>query len=130
MRLLLDTHVAIWAMTDRPRIKPHGLAMIADTANTVFVSTASIWEIAIKHPLGKRQGAPPFSATEAIGHFANAGFTMLDITSAHAAAVEALALLHRDPFDRLLVAQALTEPMRLLTADARVARYGDIAILV
>ena len=130
MRLLLDTHVAIWAMTDRPRIRPHGLAMIADAANTVFVSAASIWEIAIKHALGKRRGAPPFSAAEADRHFRDAGFVLLDITPAHAAAVEKLPLLHGDPFDRMLVAQALTEPMRLLTADARVAKYSDLVSLV
>ncbi|MFN3890996.1 MAG: type II toxin-antitoxin system VapC family toxin [Beijerinckiaceae bacterium] len=129
MNLLLDTHIAIWAMTDRGRISPNALDMIRSPEATVFVSAVSVWEIAIKYALGNRAGAMPFSGHEAMRHFADAGFEMLDITPAHAAAAEDLPPVHADPFDRLLVAQALTEPMRLVTADKTVARYSDIVIL-
>lgn len=128
MKLLLDTHIAIWSMTERARISPAALNLIQAPETKVFVSVVSIWEIAIKSALAKRAGAPPFSAKEGLLHFAEAGFQMLDITSAHAAAVEGLPPIHGDPFDRLLVAQALTEPMRLVTADRIVARYSDIVI--
>ncbi len=80
--------------------------------------------------MNKKVGAPPFSATDSIGYFELAGFKFLDITPAHAAYVEKLPLLHSDPFDRLLVAQALCEPMRLLTAEAVVAQYSNVVILV
>ena len=129
MNLLLDTHIAIWALTDRPRILPAALDLIADPANSIFVSTATIWEIAIKFPLAKRQGAPPFSGLDAISFFSDAGFTILGITPAHAAAVATLATHHTDIFDRLIIAQALYEPMRLVMADVIVARYSDTIIL-
>ena len=72
----------------------------------------------------------PISGQEALGYFREAGFVLLEVAAAHAAAVEALPLLNADPFDRLLVAQALLEPLRLLTHDSRVAAYSDLAIVV
>lgn len=129
MKLLLDTHVAIWAMTDPARIRPGIVEILQHPEAVVFVSTVSIWEIAIKSALSKRGGAPPFSGKQALHHFSEAGFELLDIKPEHAAAVEDLPPIHADPFDRLLVAQALTEPMRLVTADRTVARYSDIVIL-
>lgn len=129
MKLLLDTQVAIWALTDTKRLSARAVALIGDETNDVFVSAVSVWEIAIKFALGKRIGAPPFSGAVALEAFLAAGYRMLDITPQHAAAVEALPNLHADPFDRMLIAQALREPLRLLTADAALARYGDIAIL-
>lgn len=128
MNLLLDTHVAIWALTDRARIAPEALRLIMAPESAAFVSTVSLWEIAIKSRLARR-GAPPFSAKDALRHFEDAGFQWLDIKPDHAAAVEDLPPLHADPFDKLLVAQALTEPMRLVTADRTVARYSNIFIL-
>ena len=131
MRLLLDTHVALWAVVDDPRLPAHAAALIADLTNEVFVSVASLWEIAIKHALAR--GGPndmPLSAQEALGYFRGAGYELLDIASAHAVAVEALPMLHADPFDRMLVAQALTVPLRLLTRDVRVARYSDTVMVV
>ena len=122
MRLLLDTHVAIWSLLEPERISAEGRSRILDSGNVVHVSAASIWEIAVKFPLD-RQTAPPFSATEACDYFRQAGFVLLDITPAHAAVVERLPLLHGDPFDRLLIAQALAEPMVLLTHDRQVAAY-------
>lgn len=130
MKLLIDTHVAIWFATKPGRIGEVALEMILDPRNKAYVSAVSIWEIGIKYPLSKRRGAVPFSAHEAILAFQQSGFTLLDITPEHAATVETLPLLHADPFDRLLVAQALSEPMRLITADVMVARYSDTVILM
>lgn len=123
MRLLLDTHVAIWALTTPQSIGAVGRELIADAANSIHVSAASVWEITIKHALGKGS-APPFSGREAIRYFDEAGYLPLNVTAGHAAAVESLPRLHSDPFDRLLIAQALTEPLHLLTADPQVAAYG------
>ena len=128
MRLLLDTHIAIWSLTTPDMLSAQMRELIADPGNDVFVSAASIWEIAIKHALGKRAGAPPFGAQEAIGHFSGVGYEMLAISPEHAAAVETLPMHHGDPFDRLLIAQALCEPMRLVTSDPLVARYSETII--
>ena len=127
MRLLLDTHIAIWSIAMSQRIKAHVRALLSDPANTIVVSAVSIWEIAIKHPLGKST-APPFTADVAIRHFTNAGYELLDITPDHAAAVAALPRLHGDPFDRLLLAQAMVEPMRLMTADPLLYAYNSTII--
>lgn len=127
MRLLLDTHVAIWALVS-PELIPDRLAsLIADADNEIYVSAASIWEIGIKFALGK-PSAPPFSAKDAIAYFAEAGFLSLPVIATHAAAVEELPPLHTDPFDRLLIAQAVTEPLRLISHDAKVAAYGSMVL--
>lgn len=127
MRLLLDTHVAIWALVS-PGLIPDRLAsLIADADNEVFVSAASIWEIGIKFALGKAS-APPFSGREAVSYFAEAGFISLPVTAVHAAAVEDLPPFHADPFDRMLIAQAVSEPLRLISHDARVAAYGSMVL--
>lgn len=128
MNLLLDTHVAVWALASPTQLAEPIRDLIAKPANVVFVSAASVWEIAIKHSLGRRD-APPFSASAAIGHFRAAGFMLLDVTPEHAAAVEKLPDLHGDPFDRLLAAQAISEPLRLVTHDRKVAAYSDAIIL-
>ena len=127
MRLLLDTHVAIWALVSPEAMPPAIQALIADPANAIHVSAASVWEIAIKHSMARR-GAPPFSGTEAIAYFGQAGYALLAVSAEHAAGVEALPLLHADPFDRLLIAQALAEPLRLVTHDPMVASYGGSII--
>ncbi len=127
MRLLLDTHVAIWALTDRARIPQVIVDVLDDTANPVFVSAVSIWEIAIKHRL-RRTDSPPFSGRDAIGHFENAGFTHLSVTATHAAFVEQLPAIHNDPFDRLLLAQAMVEHLQLVTFDRQLGDY-DAAII-
>ena len=101
--------------------------MIADPSNQVFVSAVNVWEVAVKRPLARRT-SPSISGEGAIAAFAAAGCTMLDVTAVHAAAVETLPRLHDDPFDRLLIAQALTEPLRLLTHDRALACYSDTVI--
>ena len=130
MRLLLDTQVAIWALTNTRRLGVEVLSRIGDESEEAFVSAVTIWEIAIKYPLGKRLGAPPFSATTALKNFSEAGFLYLDVTPNHSAFVETLPPIHADPFDRLLVAQALFEPMRLITADSTLAKYGPLVWLI
>jgi PIN domain nuclease of toxin-antitoxin system len=131
VRLLLDTHIALWAVADDSRLSPAASELIADPANEVFVSAVSLWEIAIKRALARGTANDmPVSAQEALSYFRAAGYALLDIASAHTVAVERLPMLHADPFDRILVAQALTVPLRLLTHDARVARCSDTVIMV
>lgn len=128
MRILLDTHVALWAITDDKRLPRRARDMILAEQNEVCVSAASVWEIAIKHCLGRED--MPISGKQAAAWFQTAGYLLLPISAEHAAAVEELPAIHADPFDRLLVAQALTEPLRLLTHDRTVARYSDAVLLV
>lgn len=130
MRVLLDTHIALWAIADDPKLPARARALIADRDNAIVVSAASVWEIAIKHALAR--GGPndmPLSGIKALEYFQKAGYEMLAVTAEHAAAVERLKLHHADPFDRLLVAQALAEPLRLLTHDKHIASYSDTVIL-
>lgn len=128
MRILLDTHIALWALTDDHRLSEAARQHILADDNAIHVSAASVWEIAIKHGLGR--GGVPFSAADAMHYFEDAGYALLPITARHAAAVERLPPHHADPFDRMLIAQALHEPLRLLTHDSTVAAYSDSILLV
>ncbi|MHB1620848.1 MAG: type II toxin-antitoxin system VapC family toxin [Sulfuricella sp.] len=128
MRLLLDTHIALWAITDNPKLPTRARELILAPENEIYISAASVWEIAIKHALGRH--TIPISGEEARHYFAEAGYIPLPITDQHAAATETLPPLHADPFDRILVAQALTEPLKLVTHDATVAGYSDSILLV
>ena len=128
MRLLLDTHIALWAIADNPRLPQQARELILESSSEIFISVASIWEIAIKHSLNR--GNMPISSLEAMHYFADAGYTLLPVTAIHASATESLPLLHNDPFDRMLVAQAISEPLRLVTHDKMVAKYGDGVLLV
>lgn len=122
MNLLLDTQIALWALTDSPRLSERARALILDPDAMVFYSAASVWEIAIKHRLAR--GDMPVSGAEADGLFREAGYLELQVTAVHAAATENLPDHHADPFDRMLVAQALHEPLRLLTHDRQILAYG------
>ena len=128
MRLLLDTHIALWAITDSLALPAGARRHILAPHNEVYVSAASIWEISIKHGLGR--GNMPVSGRDAADFFIQAGYMTLDISSQHAVLVESLPNHHADPFDRMLVAQALSEPMRLLTHDKMLSAYSDTVILV
>jgi PIN domain nuclease of toxin-antitoxin system len=131
VRLLLDTHIALWAILDDNRLPIAAKVLIEDPANAVIISAASIWEISIKHALNR--GSPndmPVSGPEALEYFRRARYGFLGISVDHAAAVEGLPPLHSDPFDRMLVAQAMTEPLRLITRDVRLAGYGAMVMAV
>jgi PIN domain nuclease of toxin-antitoxin system len=131
VRLLLDTHVALWAVTYDHRLSEKARGLLLDESNEIYVSAASVWEIAIKHALSR--GRPSdilIGGREALTRFAQAGFVLLAIAPSHAAEVEALPRLHADPFDRLLLAQAFSEPLNLLTRDAKILAYGGTTIEV
>ncbi len=128
MNLLLDTHIALWAITDSPKLPQKARELIQSPKTTVWVSVASIWEIAIKHSLGR--GDMPVSSHDALRYFRESGYRLLPIEADHVVAIEELAAHHQDPFDRMLVAQALVEPMRLMTHDPMVALYSDTIIAV
>jgi PIN domain nuclease of toxin-antitoxin system len=125
MRLLLDTHVYLWYVADSPKLSRTARMTIA-TADEIFVSAASIWEVTIKAGLGKVKA----DLSMLVEGIEASGFSELPVTAAHAAAVAQLRPLHRDPFDRLLVAQAIFEPLRLLTADPVLVEYSDLVELV
>ena len=117
MNLLLDTHVLIW--WDEGRRLTRAARHAIETADTVYVSAASAWEVAIKASLGKIDVRARFA--DAVGDY---GFEELPISIEHADAVRSLPLHHRDPFDRLLVAQALVEGLALVTRDPALGPYG------
>lgn len=127
MRLLLDTHVAIWLLTERARIPKGVYDAIVGSAGNVYVSAVVVWEIAIKYRLD-RPDSPPFSGQAAIGYFSTAGYKMLAVDARHAAFVERLPLIHSDPFDRLMLAQSMVEGLQFVTYDRHLSRY-DAAIL-
>jgi PIN domain nuclease of toxin-antitoxin system len=118
-RLLLDTHAVLWWLTDDDALSPAARAAIADPGNEPLVSTATVWEIAIKRSLGELTAPDDLPAK-----IADEGFTWLAITAGHAWQVRDLPAHHRDPFDRLLVAQAVVERLPVVTADARLREYG------
>ncbi len=124
MRLLLDTHVLLWALSQPDRLSAATHKQIE--AAEVFVSAASIWEIGIKAALGKLNT----TAAEILAAVEPAGFTMLSISGTHAAKAAELPPLHKDPFDRLLAAQAATEPMILMTNDRMLQGYGTFVTLI
>jgi PIN domain nuclease of toxin-antitoxin system len=119
MELLLDTHVFLWWDAAAPQLGKSAAAAIRDAANTVFVSAASVWEIAIKRQLGRLSF--PGSPAEAIGRN---GFLPLPILPRHAENAAALPALHADPFDRMLVAQARFAGLTIVTADRKLAAYS------
>jgi PIN domain nuclease of toxin-antitoxin system len=118
---LLDTHLLLWAAGPSPRLSAQARRLIDDPDNELVVSAASLWEIAIKSALRRanfRLDAPLFRR-----NLLNNGYNELAVTGEHAVAVANLPLLHRDPFDRILVAQSIVEGITLLTSDPRVAQY-------
>ncbi|WP_316154825.1 type II toxin-antitoxin system VapC family toxin [Cupriavidus sp. BIC8F] len=125
MRLLLDTHVYLWCVTDDRKLTKEARKLILD-ADDVFVSGASIWEASIKAGLGKLD----VDVNLLVSEIEASGFSELPVRAAHAAMVRDLPDIHRDPFDRLLVAQALSEPLRLVTSDGHLSKYTDLVITV
>lgn len=120
---LLDTHTFLWAAADSKRLGREARARIVDRESTLFLSVASVWEMAIKSSLGKLD--LPSSVETFVGAQLTAvGAQLLDIRPVHAARVENIAFHHRDPFDRLLVAQSLVEGLSILAADTAFDAYG------
>ncbi len=123
MRLLLDTHTLLWAVNDDARLSEQARALLEDTENSLFLSVVSLWEIAIKVTIGKLNLNSSFDNFVARGVVAK-GVVLLPITEAHLSALVTLPLHYRDPFDRLIVAQALTEDLTLLSRDGNLTDYG------
>jgi PIN domain nuclease of toxin-antitoxin system len=121
MNLLLDTHVFLWYLADSPRLSKRTRSAIA-RAGSVHVSVASLWEIAVKLSLGRLR-AKRLDASRLATLASECGFLELQITATHAAGLLGLPSLHDDPFDRMLVAQAIAEDLTILTADATLQAY-------
>jgi len=124
VRLLLDTHVLLWALSASKRLGKEARAAIQDPGNDVMFSAASIWEVAIKSTLGK--GAFGVTPDQILAAAVESGFSELPVRSAAAVHVAKLPPHHRDPFDRLLIAQAVTEPAIFYTADAQLEVYSEL----
>ena len=123
MRLLLDTHTFIWYVTDNPRLSAHVKLLIEDENNEKLVSIASIWEMAIKHSIGRLNFSLPF--IEFVGQqltVSNIG--LLEINLPHIEVVASLPLHHRDPFDRLIIAQSMAQQIPILSVDAIFDAYA------
>ena len=123
MRLLLDTNALLWALTNGPRITPVR-ELLLDDENEVFVSTVSWWEIAIKTRIGKLDAnLPELRATAQ-----ESGFLELPLLGSHAEMLATIPRYHNDPFDHMLVAQAMAEPMRLITGDNVLSQYTPLVL--
>lgn len=119
MRLLLDTRVLLWWLADDPDLGEEARAGVSDSNSAVYVSAATVWEISLKRALGKLEAPSDLSRQIELNRF-----EPLSMTAAHAHAAGALPRHHDDPFDRMLVAQAMIEDMALLTRDSRMGLYG------
>jgi PIN domain nuclease of toxin-antitoxin system len=125
MRILLDTHIFYWLFYDQHKL-PSAARTILDDADAVFVSAVSLWEIAIKVRVGKLNA----DISELMSSLEAANLIELPVLARHTPLVSTLPLHHADPFDRLLIAQAITEPLHLLTADPQLKQYSELVIEV
>ncbi len=125
MRLLLDTHIFLWVVKNDRRLSKAIRSKMLN-ATDVYVSSASIWEMAIKAKLKKLD----VDADQMVEAIAESGFIELPITVRHTAAVFHLPAIHRDPFDRILIAQAISEPLTFLTADKELKKYSDLVEVI
>lgn len=132
MNLLLDTHIAIWALNDDPALSQKARALILDPDNTIYYSSVSVWEVCLKHE--RRPEAIPFDENLFSEECRAAGFFPLNLVDKHILGVRnlsrpELSKEHHDPFDRLLLSQAITEGMAFLTHDSLMADYGEKCII-
>ena len=125
MRLLLDTHIYLWWLQDHPKLPQSAKADIV-AASEVYISSASIWEATIKAGIGRLD----VDVNALVAEIAGSGFQELPITAKHAARVMQLPDIHQDPFDRILIAQAVCEPLRFLTRDKILTGYSELVELV
>ena len=128
MKVLLDTHIMLWAMTGDPRLSKVARGVIEDERNELYFSVASLCEISLKHKIHEDQ--MPVSASEVKEAFVANGYVELPFVSSHAGAMDDLPMLHRDPVGRMILAQAKEEGMKRLTHDKRFPAYGDFVIAV
>ena len=131
MKLLLDTHILLWALTDSPKLPQVARDAIATPANRLYYSAASVWEVALKH--GKLPDTMLVTADDFAFYCAEAGYLELPLRECHVATLEQLGYPsggtpHRDPFDHILIAQAKSEGMKLVTHDAKIAQYHEPCI--
>jgi PIN domain nuclease of toxin-antitoxin system len=124
VNLLLDTHILLWWLADDPALTDAARKLISNPQNAVFVSTVSLWEIWLKHSLGKLKLPENFEE-----RLSGEGFENLPLMPAHAREVARLPWHHRDPFDRMLIAQARSAELQLVTADPAAAAYGEPVLL-
>jgi PIN domain nuclease of toxin-antitoxin system len=122
MNILLDTHITLWSLTNDPRLPPKARDLISKEDNRIFWSVASMWEVAIKRSIKPEK--IPVSGTEYMHYCEQAGYECLSVRDRHVVALESLPSLHSDPFDRILVSQALSEGMTFLTHDTVLGGYG------
>ncbi len=127
MRILLDTHILLWSLADSKELSKKARKYISESDN-VFVSVASLWEIAIKTSLGKLEIG--VEADELNQIIIDSGFEILTINAEHIAPLHSLPSHHRDPFDRILISQSIVEPLRLITHDQQLSLYGSSIVLV
>jgi PIN domain nuclease of toxin-antitoxin system len=126
VRLLIDSHIALWWLRKDQHLPAQAWPLIEDPGNTILVSAASLWELALKHAVGKLElDFPAFEAA-----IITSKLQPLPVTFEHARQVAMLPRHHADPFDRMLVAQCLVESAQLLTCDARLSRYGKVVLVV
>jgi PIN domain nuclease of toxin-antitoxin system len=132
LNLLLDTHIAIWALNDDPALSQKARALILDADNTVYYSTVSVWEVLLKH--AKRPDSIPFDEKDFSDCCKDAGFVPLSLVDKHILAVHTLSRPndskpHNDPFDRLLIAQAKVENLSFLTHDSLIPDYSEKCVI-
>lgn len=125
MRLLIDTQILLWSLMEPSKLGAKGKQLLMDPEHTVFLSAVSLWEIRIKESIGKLKLPGSFGV-----ELGRLQFEELPMTVAHTAALAGLPMRHRDPFDRMLVAQAMAEGLKLFTADRQLEDYGDWVLKV
>ena len=125
MKYLLDTHILLWWLGNNPSLKPQARELIANPNNAIFLSAVTLWEIWLKQSIGKLTLPVDFEP-----RLAKEGFESLPLSSEHTKIVSTLPWHHRDPFDRMLVAQAMATNFKLLTVDKEIAKYGEMTLLL
>jgi len=128
MKLLLDTHILLWAISDSRQLSKKARYYLTDDDSDIYFSAASVWEIGIKH--ARHPELMEITAVEARRYFLEMGYKELPIRADHGIAAEGLPFLHGDPFDRIMIAQARTEGLRFVSHDGLVEQYGDGVLLV
>jgi len=128
MKLLLDTHLLLWAICDSKSLSKPARKLLTDEENDIYFSAASVWEIGLKH--AKHPESMGISSAEARRYFLEMGYEELPIRAGHGIVAEDMPFLHHDPFDRIMIAQAKTEKMVFLSHDRMVAQYGEPVLVV